>query len=168
VFEAWEIGGDIRRAILGGGRYDQLLSAVGGDPLPAVGFAMGDVVIGLILEKYGLLPKDLATNPASVLVTVFDRKHLPAAFALASELRGAGINTVTYPDAGKLPKQFKYADRLGCRLALVIGPEEITSGTVVAKDLATGQQESVARSGVVDAVRGRLGAPGNNKPPDER
>src|SRR5512133_2738356 len=62
VFEAWEVGGDIKRSILGGGRYDNLTRDVGGDPVPAVGFAMGDVVIGLILEKYGLLPKNLRIN----------------------------------------------------------------------------------------------------------
>jgi histidyl-tRNA synthetase len=64
VFEAWEVGGEIRRSILGGGRYDNLLSDVGGESLPAVGFAMGDVVVTLLLEKYGLLPKDLDVNPA--------------------------------------------------------------------------------------------------------
>ncbi len=59
VFEAWEVGGEIKRAILGGGRYDNLLADVGGEHLPGVGFAMGDVVITLMLQKYGLLPKDL-------------------------------------------------------------------------------------------------------------
>src|SRR5512142_1137306 len=78
VFEAWEVGGDIKRSILGGGRYDNLLSDVGGAPLPAVGWAMGDVVITLLLEKHGLLPKDLSPYPASVLVTVFDQERLPA------------------------------------------------------------------------------------------
>ena len=48
VFEAWEVGGDIRRALLGGGRYDNLLTDVGGARLPAVGFAMGDVVMTLL------------------------------------------------------------------------------------------------------------------------
>ncbi|MGZ9223332.1 MAG: histidine--tRNA ligase, partial [Anaerolineales bacterium] len=66
VFEAWEVGGDIKRSILGGGRYDNLTQDVGGEPVPAVGFAMGDVVITLILEKYGLLPRDLNVNPAAV------------------------------------------------------------------------------------------------------
>jgi len=75
VFEAWEVGGDIKRSILGGGRYDNLTRDVGGDPIPGVGFAMGDVVITLLLEKYGLLPKDLNVNPAPVLITVFDQQR---------------------------------------------------------------------------------------------
>lgn len=153
VFEAWEVGGDIKRSILGGGRYDNLLAEVGGDPLPAVGFAMGDVVITLILEKYGLLPKDLTINPAPVLVTVFDQERSPASFRLASELRRAGINVVVYPDVAKLPKQFKYADKTGARLALVIGPEEEAENRVTVKNLLNGEQSTVTRQAVETAVR---------------
>src|SRR4030095_7976998 len=112
VFEAWEVGGEIKRSILGGGRYDNLTRDVGGEPIPGVGFAMGDVVITLILEKYGLLPKDLNINHAPILVTVFDQERLLESFKLANELRRAGLNVVCYPEAAKLPKQFKYAARI--------------------------------------------------------
>jgi len=71
VFEAWDCDGEFR-AILGGGRYDNLVSDVGGDPLPAVGFAMGDLVISLVLKKFATLPPDLGASPARVLITVFD------------------------------------------------------------------------------------------------
>src|SRR5512134_945992 len=94
VFEAWEVGGDIRRSVGGGGRYDNLTRDVGGDPVPAVGFAMGDVVISLVLKKYGLLPEDLNVNPAPIFVTVFDQDRMPESFKLASELRSAGLNVV--------------------------------------------------------------------------
>ena len=56
VFEAFETSGSFKRAILGGGRYDNLLADVGGNPLSGVGFAMGDVVIGIVLKENGLLP----------------------------------------------------------------------------------------------------------------
>ena len=157
VFEAWEVGGDIKRSILGGGRYDNLTRDVGGDPIPGVGFAMGDVVISLILEKYGLLPKDLNVNPAPVLVTVFDRERLLESFRLANELRRAGLNVVCYPEAAKLPKQFKYADRIGARATLVIGPDEVEKGQVVVKNLSSGEQAAVTREGLVDTVRKVLG-----------
>ncbi len=153
VFEAWEVGGDIKRSILGGGRYDNLLADVGGAPLPAVGFAMGDVVITLLLEKYGLLPKDLSSQPAAVLVTVFDQERLLAAYRIASELRGAGIPTATYPEAVKLPRQFKYADKIGARVTLVIGPDEAASNQVTIKDLASGSQQTVGQADAVAAVR---------------
>ncbi len=156
VFEAWEVGGDIKRSILGGGRYDNLLADVGGTPLGAVGFAMGDVVITLLLEKYGLLPKDLSSQPASVLVTVFDQERLLASYRIASELRRAGIPTATYPEAVKLPRQFKYADKIGARVTLVLGPDEAANGQVTIKDLASGSQQTVAQADVVAAVRGVL------------
>jgi histidyl-tRNA synthetase len=71
VFEAFDTSGSLKRAIFGGGRYDNLLADVGGQPLSGVGFAMGDVVIGIILQEAGLLP-EYQPSPAQVLVTVFD------------------------------------------------------------------------------------------------
>lgn len=160
VFEAWEVGGEIRRSILGGGRYDNLLAAVGGDPLPAVGFAMGDVVITLLLEKYGLLPKDLQVNPAPVLVTVFDEARQLASLRLAADLRRSGLNVICYPEAAKLPKQFKYADRIGARVALVLGPEEAEKGQAAVKNLMNGEQVIVPQEAAAAAIRQILaGAP---------
>jgi len=157
VFEAWEVGGDIKRSILGGGRYDNLTRDVGGDPIPGVGFAMGDVVITLILEKYGLLPKDLNINPAPVFVTVFDVARLLDSFKLASELRRAGLNVVCYPEAARLQKQFKYADRIGAKVTLVLGPDEVEKGQVAVKNLLNGEQVAVAREALVEQIRKIVG-----------
>jgi len=156
VFEAWEVGGTIKRAILGGGRYDRLLADVGGDLLPAVGYAMGDVVFTLLLEKYGLLPQDLKVNPAEVLVTVFGQELFLESIKLASELRTGGLNVVCYPEPAKLPKQFKYADRMGMRLVTVIGPDEAAAGKVTLKDLGRGRQVTVAREKAAEAIRQAL------------
>jgi histidyl-tRNA synthetase len=156
VFEAWEVGGEIRRSILGGGRYDNLLSDVGGDSLPAVGFAMGDVVISLLLEKYGLLPENLDVNPAPVLLTVFDEQCQLETLKLATEMRAAGLKVVVYPEAIKLGKQFKYADRIGARVTLVLGPDEAEKGQVAVKNLSSGEQVTVGQDAVVDVVRAIL------------
>ena len=153
VFEAWEVGGDIKRSILGGGRYDNLTQDVGGERVPGTGWAMGDVVIGLILEKYGLLPKDLRVNPAPVLVTVFNEECLLESFKLASELRRAGLNVICYPEAAKLPKQFKYADRIGAKVTLVMGPDEMENGRVAVKNLVNGEQISVPRQSILEEIR---------------
>jgi histidyl-tRNA synthetase len=152
VFEAWEVGGEIRRSILGGGRYDNLLSDVGGEPLPAVGFAMGDVVISLVLEQYGLLPEALKVQPAQVLVTVFDEATQLESLKIAGELRRDGLNVAVYPELAKLGKQFKYADRIGARAALVLGPSELKDGQVTVKDLASGEQVAVAREQVREVL----------------
>lgn len=156
VFEAQEARGDIRRAILGGGRYDNLVSDVGGDPLPGIGFAMGDVVITLILESKGLIPANVGAYPAPVLITVFDAETLPASLAFSTALRQAGVNVNLYPEITKLQKQFKYADRLGIRLAVVIGPDEIAQGNVTIKNLADGSQQTISSALAPQVIKSLL------------
>jgi histidyl-tRNA synthetase len=152
VFEAWEVGGEIKRSILGGGRYDNLLADVGGEHLAGVGFAMGDVVITLLLQKYNLLPKNLSVHPASVLVTVFDQERLLASFKLASELRHSGLKVAIYPEPAKLPKQFKYADKINARIVLVLGPDEAIKNQVTIKDLLNGNQQTVKQEVAAQAI----------------
>ncbi len=152
VFEAFDVSGSVRRAILGGGRYDNLLADVGGQPLPATGFAMGDVVIGIVLQENGLVP-EFHPSPASVLATVFDDSLRLQSIALAAELRRAGLNVSVYPEPAKLPKQFKYADKMKMKAAVTIGPDEAAQNQVAVKDLTSGEQVIVARADVVDAVR---------------
>jgi len=151
VFEAFETSGSLKRAILGGGRYDNLLADVGGQPLSGVGFAMGDVVMGIILQEKGLLPEYVPTN-ASVLVTVFDETLWMKSLELTSELRSAGLNVMSYPEPVKLPKQFKFADKMKMKVALVIGPDEVEKGLVVVKNLVKGEQSQVGREAVAQAV----------------
>ena len=143
VFEAFDVDGG--RSILGGGHYDNLVSDVGGDPLPAVGFAMGDMMISVTLEKYGLMPK-VGSIPDTVLVTVFDEALFPASYRLAAELRQDGIKTITYPEMAKLQRQLKFADRMGILTAVIIGPDEEANGQVVVKDLGRRTQETLPRS----------------------
>jgi histidyl-tRNA synthetase len=152
VFEGFDVTGSVRRAILGGGRYDNLLRDVGGEPLAGVGFAMGDVVISLILQELGLLPQ-FPVTPAEVMVTVFSQDLLPESYALSSDLRGAGFNVFCYPEPAKLPRQFKVADRMKIRAVLVVGPDEATAGKVTVKDLTKGAQETVNRGEVIEFIR---------------
>jgi histidyl-tRNA synthetase len=153
VFEAWAVGGEIKRSILGGGRYDNLLADVGGESLSGVGFAMGDVVISLLLQKNGLMPKNLQIQPASVLVTVFDQERLLLSFKLAAELRRAGLNVAIYPEPSKLPKQFKYADKIRAKITVVLGPDEMINNQVTIKNLLNGEQLTVGREQAVGVIR---------------
>ncbi len=152
VFEAFDTTGSLKRAIFGGGRYDNLLADVGGQPLSGVGFAMGDVVIGIILQEAGLLP-EFRPSPASVLVTVFDESLWMKSYTLASDLRTAGLNALVYPEPVKLQKQFKFADKMKMRIALVVGPDEVEKGQVVVKDLSNGSQQTVQKEVLLDVVR---------------
>lgn len=152
VFEAQAISADVRRSIAGGGRYDDLLADVGGQPLPGVGFAMGDMVLSVILEELGLLPPDRDTSPAQVMVTIFDEDTQLAAYKFGAELRKAGIPVYTYPVPDKLGKQFKHADRIGARIAVVLGPDEIRDGKVAIKDLSTREQIILPREDTLKAI----------------
>jgi histidyl-tRNA synthetase len=152
VFEAFETSGSVKRAILGGGRYDNLLADVGGTPLSGMGFAMGDVVLGIVLQEAGLLP-EFPLTPAPVLVTVFDESLLLKSFALAADLRREGLNVMVYPEVAKLPRQFKFADKMKMKAALVLGPDEDAKGQVVVKNLSSGEQVAVSRATLVEMVR---------------
>jgi histidyl-tRNA synthetase len=153
VFEAFDVSGEVPRAIMGGGRYNNLLGAVGGESLPATGFALGDVVISLILESKGLIPKDVGDSPASILVTVFDSDRLSNSLNFAAELRDAGLKVVCYPEVVKLPKQFKYADRMKISTVAVIGPDEAINNQVTIKVLSTGKQQTVPRADAIKILK---------------
>ena len=151
VMEARDRDGEFR-AVFGGGRYDNLVSDVGGAGIAATGFAMGDVVMGLVAEKYGVVPQ-MGGSPATVLVTIFDSERTPAALQVAQELRTGDIRAELYPLPDRLGKQFKYADRQGIPLAVVAGPDELANDQVAIKDLASGEQTTVARAELVAKIK---------------
>jgi histidyl-tRNA synthetase len=117
---------------------------------------MGDLVVSLVLEKFDCLPKNLEASPASVLVTVFDEDLMPASFRLAAQLRRSGLKVACYPEAAKLSKQFKYGDRMGMRVAIILGPDEQTQGRASIKDLRSGEQDSYPQSEVAAIIRQML------------
>jgi histidyl-tRNA synthetase len=152
VFEAFDTSGSLKRAILGGGRYDNLLADVGGQPLSGVGFAMGDVVIGIILQENGLLP-EFTPSPAPILVTIFDQSLMQESFSLSAELRTAGLNVLCFPEPAKLQKQFKFADKMKARIVLTVGPDEAANSHVAVKNLINGEQVTVKREAVAEVVK---------------
>ena len=152
VFEAFDTSGSLKRAIMGGGRYDNLLADVGGQPLSGVGFAMGDVVIGIILQEKGLLPQYIP-SPAPILVTIFDAALMQESFSLSAELRRAGLNVLCYPEPAKLQKQFKFADKMKAHVVLTVGPDEAANAQVAVKNLINGEQVTVKREAVLDVIR---------------
>lgn len=141
VFEIFDIGRSLR-AVAGGGRYDTLVSTLtnGKSDLPAIGFAMGDVVIGHFIEetqaakmKYEVWKMNDAT--CDVYLVIADEDKRPLALALVQELREAGLR-VDYPlNPAKIQKQFKAADQTLAPFALLIGSEypELTLRTLTSR-----------------------------------
>ena len=124
---------------------------MGGKPLPGVGFAMGDVVIELVLHDAGVIPDGLG-DTVQILVTVFDSETVPESLRLATEIRQAGYRVVVYPDADKLGKQFKFADKRDIPIAVILGPDEINAGMVAIKNLKTREQVTVAREILLEQI----------------
>jgi histidyl-tRNA synthetase len=143
-------------SLLGGGRYDELIGMFAGQPIPTVGLAFGIERLFDLMTELGLGPQSRTVS--EVFVTIFNDDLTGASLGLARELRASGLKVETALDArDKLGKQFKYADRKGIPLALVLGPDELASGEVVVKDLRSGEQRAVPRAAVVSALRGTSG-----------
>jgi histidyl-tRNA synthetase len=153
VFELFDAGYSLR-AICGGGRYDGLLKAIGGVDLPALGFGMGDVVLGELLRERGLLPAE-ASSVDVFLAAVTPEDHAYI-LALAHRLRDAGLR-VEYPLAETaVGKQLKLAAARAARFAVVVGPDDRARGEVALKDLGSGAQEAVPEVALLNTLRARL------------
>ncbi len=150
VWEIHDCKGELR-AVAGGGRYDNLLKQVSGVDLPALGFGMGDVVLGELLKDRGLLPTSLGELDCYVVIA--DETVRGEALKLIHQLRDGGI-AVDYALAPtKVGKQFQVAVAAGARFALTIGPDEWTTGEVKLKDLSAGIEERIAVANVAARLR---------------
>ena len=140
VFELFDRKRDLR-AICGGGRYDRLLELVGGEDLPAVGFGMGDVVLGELLAAEGILP-DFARSLDYFIVVVSGEQRREA-LRIAHALRERGSSVAYALKEQGVTKQLKTAGREGAREVLIVGPDELARGCVVVREMASGREREV-------------------------
>ncbi|HEU5261617.1 MAG TPA: histidine--tRNA ligase [Gemmatimonadales bacterium] len=140
VFELFDTGKS-SRAICGGGRYDGLLKALGGVDLPALGFGMGDVVLGELLKERGLPLK--ASASVDAFLAAVGSEDLPHVLKLAHELRDRGIAVEYGLRHAPIRKQLELAAARGAPRAVIVGPEERSAGVVVVRDLQAGTEEKV-------------------------
>ena len=149
---------DLAGSLGGGGRYDNLVGMFSGRSVPACGFSLGLERIIVVMSERRMFPPTLAETPADLMVTVWDEESIAASLALARALRAAGLRVDVYPEADKLGRQFKYASARGVRFVAVLGEQERESGEVALKDMASGEQRTLAASEVVSVVREKAGA----------
>jgi len=140
VFEIFDRKGE-SRAICGGGRYDNLLELVGGDPLPAVGFGMGDVVLGELLHDRDLVPPTTPEIDYFIVIIGEEHRDLALAIAHAQRDRGAGVQYALRDQSVR--KQFVAAGNAGAREVVVLGPDEVARGRAVVRDMASGAEREV-------------------------
>lgn len=150
VFEVEAPGAGVG-SIGGGGRYDGLVELEGGKPTPGVGFAVGFERAMLALEAFGVDPASDA--PSCIYVANAGAELRDEVFALTHELRAAGIRTEADYQGRSLKSQFKQADKLGARLILIVGGDELAAGKVKVRDMVSHDEELVDRSAIVEAVR---------------
>ena len=133
--------------VCGGGRYDGLVEQLGGKATPGVGFAMGLERLVLLMETLEL---DDVRRSVDVYMVTAGEGTMMAGMKLAEELREAvpGLRVMNHFGGGNFKKQFKRADKVGAAVALVLGENEVADNTVVLKDLAGGEQTTMAQSEV--------------------
>lgn len=127
-------------SLTGGGRYDKLISQLGGPDIPGTGTTIGIDRICEVIGEKKLLPK--INKTAEVLVTVFP-EYLAKSIQLANKLREVGINVQLYLEEKPINKQLKYADKKGIPYVVILGPEEIKEKKYTLKDMKTGKQKKV-------------------------
>jgi len=141
VFEIQPEGGGAQSTIVGGGRYDDLIEELGGKPTPAIGFAAGIERIILNLKKQNItippLPKP------QVFITYLGDEAKEKAIKLASTLRREGIGVIEALGDKSLKAQLRQANSLGAHFAVIIGEQELKTGTVILRDMASAEQKSV-------------------------
>jgi histidyl-tRNA synthetase len=159
VFEVFDRAGTLR-AIAGGGRYDNLIRQLsdGGVSMPALGFAMGDVVLGELINETPHARKQMqhavaAEHKIDVYIVIAKEERRADAFAQIQQLRDRGYR-VEYPlTPAKVARQFQAAEDAGAALALLYGDEW---PQVKLKDMASGEQQLVSRENLVDRITSKL------------
>ena len=141
VFEAHDRTGEFR-AICGGGRYDKLLSTLGGKDLPATGFGFGDMVIMELLAEKGLIPELVSDIDDIVIPLNSDLRN--AAVMVAASLRNSGRTVDLVLEDKKMKWAFKHAERIGAARLVLLAPDEWSRKMVKIKDLDTGEESEIS------------------------
>jgi len=141
VFEIYDTNPENRRAVFGGGRYDDLLSIFGGDKVPAFGFGMGDVTTQDVLKTYGLLPT--YQSKTQLYICTLSEEFKDYASDIAQKLRESGINVIVDLGNKKVGEQIKSADKQKIPFIVCLGEDERKSGEFKLKNLKTGEEKTV-------------------------
>jgi histidyl-tRNA synthetase len=148
---------DLAGSLGGGGRYDNLVGMFLGQSVPACGFSLGLERILVVMAERGMFPADVTASGADVLVTLWNAGTVAESLAIARQLRTSGLRVEVYPDADKIGKQLKYASSRHARFAVIAGDDERAKGSVMVKDLTSGEQSEVPQAELPAWVTTRRG-----------
>lgn len=155
IFELFDTDPSNKRSLAGGGRYDNLLSLFGGEKIPAVGFAMGDVTTRDFLEAHGLMP---SYAPATeLMIAIVDEDARSHAQKLAQDLRREDV-TVSVNFSGKrVGDQLRYADKMKIPFVIAVGTKERESGRYTVKNLSSGAEITLSADRIAEHLFSSLG-----------
>jgi len=151
VFEIQPEAAGTQSTLCGGGRYDDLIEELGGKPTPAIGFAMGIERIILNLKQQAI-PIPPLPRPQVFIANIGDEAK-DEAIKLASRLRQSGVGIIVATGNKSLKAQLRQANNLGVRYAVIIGEEEVKSGTASFRDMTTAEQKTVTASQLVGLLK---------------
>ena len=141
VFECFDTKGEFR-AIFGGGRYDNLLTTIGGEPTSAVGLGFGDVVVTELLKAR--LGEDAASEPRGIAVGFMTEGERDAALRLATVLRAKGSRVDLSLRPQKPKKFFSHAEKTRAAKAVFLGPDDLAAGKARMKDMLSRTEEEIS------------------------
>jgi histidyl-tRNA synthetase len=152
VFEVFDNHKENNRSMFGGGRYDGLVSLFGVEPLPTVGFGMGDVTLQRFLDLHGLLP-NLKPETDAVVILIGD--VFKAASEMVAELRGLGARLAVDSSGRKLDVQLRSAVKSGVPFVIFLGSEEIAGSNFKLRNLKSGEEMVLATRQAADTLNSR-------------
>ena len=137
-------------AVAGGGRYDGLVEELGGSPTPAVGFAAGIERVLLALTQQNLLPEE--PPAADVFIIALGAAAGATAFPLLHDLRRGGVRALMDYAGRSMKAQMKQANKAGARYAVILGEDELRSGTAALRDMTESTQETIPLADMVQRL----------------
>lgn len=155
VFEVFDTHEGNRRSLFGGGRYDNLLSMFGGDPIPAVGFGMGDVTARDFLEAHNLLPE---YAPATeLMICIVDKESTAHAIQVAQSLRREDVTVAINFSGKRIGDQIRQADKMKIPFVIAIGEKERIDGRYTVKNLSSGVEITLPADRIAEHLFSSLG-----------
>ena len=140
-------------SVCSGGRYDDLAGYYTKTDLPGVGISIGLSRLFSALREIPGLIQVTQQSPAKVLVVSIEDEQINSAISTAAMLRDADIATILHTEPGKMAKKLRFADRMGFRYVVLIGSQEIESGSVSLKDMVSGSTTSVTVADLVQSIQ---------------
>ncbi len=154
-----------QNAVGGGGRYDDLIEALGGPPTPAIGFGTGLERILMVMAERGIaIPDDRAL---SVCLIAWEKEGMEAARRLLRSLRKVGVSAEMDYNMSSLRSQLRRADRLGVPAVLFLGEDELSRGMAKLKNMKTGEEREIALAGAAETIRELVGGGGTETANDK-